>query len=68
MPVYEYRCQRCGSKFEQLRRMADADRDLICPDCKSESVERLFSCFAASSTSSASGGGGCSVPSGSRFR
>jgi hypothetical protein len=34
-----------------LRRMQDADRDLKCPDCQSEEVDRLLSTF--------SSGGGC---------
>ena len=47
MPMYEYRCQKCGKRFEMLRRMQDADRDLKCPECRSEEVERLLSTFAA---------------------
>ena len=58
MPLYEYRCQQCGNSFEMLRRMQDADRELQCPDCKSEEVKRLLSTFTA---------GGCTAPSASRF-
>ncbi len=58
MPLYEYRCAACGKVFEQLRRMADADRDLICPECASGRVGRLLSTFATS---------GCHAPAGSRF-
>ena len=47
MPLYEYRCQSCGKTFEMLRRISDADRDLRCPDCLSEEVERLLSTFAS---------------------
>ncbi|MFN7925961.1 MAG: zinc ribbon domain-containing protein [Bryobacteraceae bacterium] len=46
MPMYEYRCQECGDKFEQLRRMADADTNVICPRCASQKVVRLLSGFA----------------------
>jgi putative FmdB family regulatory protein len=55
MPMYEYRCQKCGQNFEMLRRMQDADRDLECPECRSKQVERQLSTFSA---------GGCR-PSGS---
>jgi putative FmdB family regulatory protein len=58
MPLYEYRCRKCGKQFELLRRMADADRDLVCPECRSEEVERLLSTFAA---------GGCSTLGSGRF-
>jgi putative FmdB family regulatory protein len=58
MPLYEYRCEQCGKSFEMLRRMQDADRELQCPDCKSQEVERLLSTFTA---------GGCTASSSSRF-
>ncbi len=58
MPLYEYRCRVCGRTFEKLRRMADADRDIQCPECASEEIERLLSAFAA---------GGCGAGSRGRF-
>jgi putative FmdB family regulatory protein len=58
MPIYEYRCRSCKKRFEQLRRMADADRDLVCPECRSEEVERLLSTFSSAGGGSDSGGGG----------
>jgi len=60
MPMYEYRCRRCGVQFEQLRRMEDADRELECPNCgaRDGEVERLLSAFATSGTSGSSGCGG----------
>ena len=45
MPLYEYRCEECGERFELLRRFQDADRDLICPRCESKRVERQISSF-----------------------
>ncbi len=47
MPLYEYECRKCGTRFELLRRMSDADRDLNCPKCRAKDVERLISGFAA---------------------
>lgn len=55
MPIYEYKCDDCGSRYEQIRRMSDADRDLECPSCKSHEVKRQLSSFA---TSGGSSGGG----------
>jgi putative FmdB family regulatory protein len=48
MPIYEYKCQRCGARFELLRRFSDSDTGLICPECRSEEVKRLLSSFAMS--------------------
>lgn len=49
MPIYEYRCPKCGYSFERLRSMKDADSDLQCPKCDSPKVDRQFSTFAAAS-------------------
>ena len=59
MPLYEYRCSGCGKVFEQLRRMQDADRGVVCPSCESERVERLLSTF---SSRTGSGLGPCGQP------
>jgi putative FmdB family regulatory protein len=63
MPIYEYHCSVCGCTFEKLRRMEDADKDLVCPKCYATEVERLLSSFATGS--SGSGNSGCG--GGSRF-
>jgi putative FmdB family regulatory protein len=60
MPIYEYRCEKCGRSFEKLKKFQDKDRDVQCPYCESEEVERILSSFAQ--------GGGCGAPAGSRFR
>lgn len=40
MPIYEYECQGCESRFEVLVRSADVP---ACPTCGSEALERVFS-------------------------
>jgi putative FmdB family regulatory protein len=56
--MYEYQCETCGAKYEELRRMSEADKDLQCPECGGTDVERLLSAFAT---------GGCSAAPGGRF-
>jgi putative FmdB family regulatory protein len=50
MPMFEYRCQCCGERFERLVRTPIGDRGgqpaVVCPRCQSEQVERLLSAFA----------------------
>jgi putative FmdB family regulatory protein len=58
MPLYEYRCQKCGKSFEKLRRMQDADSETECPECRSSDVERLLSAFST---------GGCATSGSGRF-
>ena len=45
MPLYEYYCSDCKSKFELLVGHQHAD-DVICMKCHSEKVRRLLSTFA----------------------
>ena len=40
MPIYEYRCKKCGYEYEQRRSMADMDKRRACPKCRSRAVER----------------------------
>jgi putative FmdB family regulatory protein len=45
MPLYEYYCSDCKSKFELLVSHQHAD-DIVCMKCRSEKVRRLLSTFA----------------------
>jgi putative FmdB family regulatory protein len=63
MPLYEYRCESCGEKFEKLRRMREADSGLRCPKCESEKVSRQLSTFA--SRMDAGGSAPCGAPASS---
>ena len=47
MPIFEYSCDDCGSKFEQLvRRPGDADQ-VRCPSCGLDHLTTRYSTFAA---------------------
>jgi putative FmdB family regulatory protein len=65
MPLYEYYCTRCGSKFEELRPIARADESATCAKGH-RGATRTLSVFAAVSRGGAAdapatlgGGGGC---------
>lgn len=53
MPLYEYRCQDCGQKFEKLVSISSRDQEVSCPSCGSSRSERAISLFAARSVSAA---------------
>ena len=61
MPIYEYCCRQCGEKFEEFRRISEADQKARCPKCRSEETERMLSSFASVSTGSGSCGGGSGI-------
>jgi len=52
MPIYEYRCKRCGERLEVLQRVGAGPEGLACPSCGGEALEREASTFA-------SAGAGC---------
>ncbi|MGC8874703.1 MAG: FmdB family zinc ribbon protein [Chloroflexia bacterium] len=53
MPIYEYRCRRCGVEFERLLPMARADDPGPCPQCGSSEIDRCPSRFASFTRSGA---------------
>jgi putative FmdB family regulatory protein len=46
MPVYEYICRSCDTRFEARRTMADAGAPIDCPDGHTDTA-RLLSVFAS---------------------
>ena len=60
MPLYEFKCKRCEHKFTLLVSSSAAiSNTVICPECRSSEVERIFSPFASLSGSSNKSSGGC---------
>jgi putative FmdB family regulatory protein len=50
MPIFEYLCEDCGSKFEKLVRRAESksgSEGVQCPSCGQEHLKQQFSTFAA---------------------
>jgi len=71
MPVYEYYCADCQTKFEALRPMSKADEPIQCRNCESMHTSRAISLFAAfskgeggTSQAIAGAGSGCSACAG----
>ncbi|MHB8894038.1 MAG: FmdB family zinc ribbon protein [Candidatus Geothermincolia bacterium] len=58
MPIYEYKCKGCGTRFEQLVR---GDEKVVCPKCGKGKLDKLFSVFGVKSGGkfTSSGGSGC---------
>jgi putative FmdB family regulatory protein len=64
MPLYEYLCRTCDSRFEARRPMSEAGAPIACP-AGHDDTARLLSVFASVGKSTASSpagppaGGGC---------
>jgi putative FmdB family regulatory protein len=42
MPLYEYQCDACGSRFELIRKFSDPPLE-VCPTCMKGPVQKLIS-------------------------
>ena len=68
MPIFEYRCSDCNTKFEVLHKSQEKEEDIICPKCNSNKSKKLMSSFAASMDGSSSfSGSSYSDDSGSSY-
>ena len=43
MPIYEFRCQTCGTVSELLFQSLHGDEELECRQCGSQNLQRLLS-------------------------
>ena len=53
MPIYEFECQSCHTKFDHLARTMAGSPAVNCPQCASAETRRALSVFAVA----AEGGG-----------
>ncbi|MDP9170109.1 MAG: zinc ribbon domain-containing protein [Acidobacteriota bacterium] len=60
MPIYEYLCESCGSKFEKLVRRTEEALESGCPSCGQKHLKQEYSTFAARAGSSAASSAGAS--------
>ncbi len=59
MPLFEYKCKKCGQKVEFLERGSRSSRHM-CPHCGGKDLQKLFSTFSAGRGDwSRNGGGSC---------
>jgi len=56
MPIFEYRCQDCGNKFEVIQL---GEQKPECPQCHTQNLQKQLSTFAVSTKSNSSSGGSC---------
>ncbi len=47
MPIYEYRCRRCGKIFEKIQKLEEVTDSLQCPYCGGQKPEKVLSSFSS---------------------
>lgn len=60
MPIFEYVCTQCGTRFEKLVRSTSREGVIRCPKCGNELVHKAISAFGLGTA----GGGGSSASTG----
>lgn len=55
MPIYEFRCRKCGYTFEHLVFPSDKPEAIPCPLCAAKNPCKLMSSFSCSTSSTQQG-------------
>lgn len=50
MPVFDYKCDACGERFEKLCSSPDKEQ-VVCPKCGGKKATKLFTVFSMHSSS-----------------
>ncbi len=61
MPIFEYKCEECGKRFEAI---VFGSQTPECPGCKSAKLEKQLSSFAVGGGSPKSSAMPCGAPMG----
>ena len=64
MPIYEYRCEECGNRFEKFVRSMSTKVQVECPKCHSADCKKSISLFGTATTRSGSSAAANCAPSG----
>jgi len=65
MPIYEYKCTKCGKIFDAFQRIGADGSELSCPVCNTPRPEKILSSFASSGSNSDSRSNASCATSGS---
>ena len=60
MPIFEYRCEQCGNKFEAI---LFGEQEPECPKCHTQKLQVQLSTFAVTSKSHSAPATGCGAES-----
>ncbi len=60
MPLYEYKCKSCETRYQIFHKSISKEVNVECPECGSKDYNKLFSTFSASASVNASEAPACS--------
>jgi putative FmdB family regulatory protein len=69
MPIFEYQCNNCNSRYEILHKSLSSKDKVFCPQCSSKDFKKLISTFSSADSNSSDfpgpncAAGNCDTPS-----
>jgi putative FmdB family regulatory protein len=63
MPIFEYKCNKCGHKAEFLEKSGSRNKH-VCAKCGSDQMQKLLSGFSVGAGAKSGSGAGDSCPTG----
>lgn len=64
MPIYEYRCQKCGHVFDKFVRSMSATGEVECPECHSKACHKNVTLFGTTGATASTNAAGACAPTG----
>ena len=64
MPIFEYRCNKCGHGFEELVACDKKGQKVACPECESKDTAKQLSTFALGKSTGGASSAAASCPTG----
>ncbi len=61
MPIYEFKCKKCGNEFEKFVLSYSQIKDVKCPKCGGEVEKKVSACAVGGSSGSTASGGSCTA-------
>ncbi len=43
MPVFDYKCEKCNTKYDVYHKVREVQEDVVCPFCGSKAHKKLMS-------------------------
>ena len=59
MPIYTFKCKKCGNEFELLVGISSSKMEQKCPKCGSKEIEKLLSSFSVGKSNTSSSSTSC---------
>ncbi len=61
MPIFNYKCCKCGHSFDLFSKVGGASEDKICSECGSSDIEKNYANFSfkVNAQEGTCGSGGC---------